>query len=185
MNGPHQGAWVDTPHGEHCFHFQTEGTVRAHRTLQPMVWNNDWHLSASIGTIRLGRAAATFRKVTALTRDQPPSDLFDSGLGLQWQWHLRHGLVAFADAATKNYISTRFPSPRITGISGMFQPVVAKIPFNEFTATVKLAFLPGRLWESVPGWWSWEWTTGCYRSKKRKGFLLSQNKCINARGTGK
>ena len=37
INGPHQGAWVDTPAGEHWFlHFQDRGAFGRVVHLQPM-----------------------------------------------------------------------------------------------------------------------------------------------------
>ena len=43
VNGPHQGAWVDTPTGEDWFlHFQDVGAYGRIMHLQPMKWINDW-----------------------------------------------------------------------------------------------------------------------------------------------
>ena len=43
VNGPHQGAWVDTPEGEDWFlHFQDVGAIGRLVHLQPMHWHNDW-----------------------------------------------------------------------------------------------------------------------------------------------
>ena len=46
INGPHQGAWVDTPSGENWFlHFQDKGAYGRIVHLQPMQWNADgWPL---------------------------------------------------------------------------------------------------------------------------------------------
>lgn len=42
INGPHQGAWVDTPKGAHWFiHFQDKGAYGRIVHLQPMVWKED------------------------------------------------------------------------------------------------------------------------------------------------
>ena len=41
-NGPHQGAWVETPQGEHFFmHFQSRGLYGRITHLQPMTWGAD------------------------------------------------------------------------------------------------------------------------------------------------
>lgn len=41
-NGPHQGAWIETPHGEHWFmHFQSRGLYGRITHLQPMCWQDD------------------------------------------------------------------------------------------------------------------------------------------------
>ena len=42
VNGPHQGAWIETPHGEHWFlHFQSRGIYGRITHLQPMQWGKD------------------------------------------------------------------------------------------------------------------------------------------------
>ena len=43
VNGPHQGAWVDTPNGEDWFlHFQDKHAYGRVVHLQPAKWVNDW-----------------------------------------------------------------------------------------------------------------------------------------------
>ncbi|MBQ5351207.1 MAG: glycoside hydrolase 43 family protein, partial [Bacteroidaceae bacterium] len=43
INGPHQGAWVDTPTGEDWFfHFTDVGAYGRLLCLEPMKWVNDW-----------------------------------------------------------------------------------------------------------------------------------------------
>jgi hypothetical protein len=42
VNGPHQGAWIETPFGEHWFlHFQQRGVYGRVVHLQPMRWLAD------------------------------------------------------------------------------------------------------------------------------------------------
>ena len=42
INGPHQGAWVDTPQGSHWFiHFQDKGAYGRIIHLQPLTWRED------------------------------------------------------------------------------------------------------------------------------------------------
>ncbi len=42
INGPHQGAWVDTPTGENWFlHFQDRGAYGRVVLLEPMIWRDD------------------------------------------------------------------------------------------------------------------------------------------------
>lgn len=97
VNGPHQGAWVETPAGDSWFlHFQDRGAFGRAVHLQPLAWRDD-------GWPRLGTAAATGDATgapvlvhekpvidpAASTRPQAPaaSDAFASPhLGLQWQW---------------------------------------------------------------------------------------------------
>ncbi len=93
VNGPHQGAWVDTPSGEDWyFHFQDREPMGRVVHLQPMRWMEDgWPVIGRdfTGNGR-GEPVARSRK-PALPRQEravpPTSDSFPSGRpGLQWQW---------------------------------------------------------------------------------------------------
>ena len=93
VNGPHQGAWVDTPGGEHWFlHFQDKDAYGRVVHLQPMEWTDeDWPV---IGIDRdgdgVGEPVMKHRKPELRSSGvfQPAeSDRFDNlELGLQWQW---------------------------------------------------------------------------------------------------
>ena len=94
VNGPHQGAWVDTPSGEHWFlHFQDKDAYGRVVHLQPMTWTDeDWPV---IGVDKdgdgVGEPVTKYRKPSLNSSGvfQPAeSDLFSSvDLGLQWQWN--------------------------------------------------------------------------------------------------
>ena len=50
VNGPHQGAWVDTPDGEDWFvHFQDVGVAGRIVHLQPLRWVDDWPVMGNDG----------------------------------------------------------------------------------------------------------------------------------------
>ncbi|POX36998.1 glycoside hydrolase [Streptomyces sp. Ru73] len=86
VNGPHQGAWVDTPSGEHWFmHFQARGAYGRVVHLQPMRWENSWPVIGDAGEpVRVHRKPDL--------PPQPPAapatdDDFPGGrFGPQWQW---------------------------------------------------------------------------------------------------
>jgi len=92
INGPHQGAWVDTSTGEHWFlHFQERPAFGRVVHLQPMTWHDDWPLVGQhhgdsgtgepVSIHRKPRVASTSR-VAAVDGHAPPS----RGVGLEWQW---------------------------------------------------------------------------------------------------
>jgi len=113
-NGPHQGAWIETPHGEHWFmHFQSRGLYGRITHLQPMRWGEDgWPVigqedpaPVAAETIAAGDdAAQAARKANAAACGVPVdvwekpvgpvcertgeigSDDFNGPLGLQWQF---------------------------------------------------------------------------------------------------
>src|SRR5262249_28075737 len=93
INGPHQGAWVETKSGESWFvHFQERGAYGRVVHLQPMKWVNDWPVMGDdsdgdgkgepVSRHTKPRAGAGCRIIVPQTSDE-----FDSNtLGLQWQW---------------------------------------------------------------------------------------------------
>jgi len=89
VNGPHQGAWVDTPDGEHWFlHFQDRGVFGRVVHLQPMSWGEDgWPVIGTAGEPVRYYARPALAAVPAEQREPLRSDDFKSTeLGLQWHW---------------------------------------------------------------------------------------------------
>ena len=113
-NGPHQGAWVETPEGEHWFlHFQSRGLYGRVTHLQPMTWQADgWPYigipdetpvppdAIAVGeecaqaapianAADCGIAVETYRKPKA-PECEPSGEIgdddFSGALGLQWQF---------------------------------------------------------------------------------------------------
>jgi beta-xylosidase len=96
INGPHQGALVDTPEGDWWFlHFQDKDLYGRIVHLQPVRWENDWPLIGEAqDEAMVGRPVLQHRK--PLPGDSFPavpqdSDEFEGDrLGLQWQWQANH-----------------------------------------------------------------------------------------------
>lgn len=95
VNGPHQGAWVDTVTGEDWFlHFQDVYAAGRITHLQPMSWHEDWPV---IGIAKdgndYGEPVMEYRKPnignTAVSICEPATsdDFTGNQLGLQWQWN--------------------------------------------------------------------------------------------------
>lgn len=95
VNGPHQGAWVDTVTGEDWFiHFQDVYAAGRIVHLQPMSWREDWPV---IGIAKegndYGEPVTEYRKPNVGKMDTPicepaTSDDFSGAvLGMQWQWN--------------------------------------------------------------------------------------------------
>lgn len=95
VNGPHQGAWVDTVTGEDWFlHFQDVYAAGRIVHLQPMRWQEDWPV---IGIAKEGRdygePVREFRKPdvgavhSAPCEPETSDDFTGTRLGLQWQWN--------------------------------------------------------------------------------------------------
>jgi beta-xylosidase len=93
INGPHQGAWVDTKRGQDWFlHFQDRHAYGRIVHLQPIRWENDWPvMGADNDKNGVGEPVASYKKpdVGKTFQIEVPqtTDEFDSPtLGLQWQW---------------------------------------------------------------------------------------------------
>jgi beta-xylosidase len=97
INGPHQGALVDTASGEWWFiHFQDAAIYGRILHLQPVTWQDGWPL---MGRDHDGNGIGEPVKEHSLPRVNSPqpvsipqtSDEFHApALGLQWQWHANH-----------------------------------------------------------------------------------------------
>lgn len=148
VNGPHQGAWVNTPAGEDWFlHFQDKDAYGRVVHLQPMQWKNDWPV---IGTDKdddgTGEPVLQYKKpavpVQPIMTPQESDDFNANTVGLQWQWqanpkaqwsfctgtHLRLYSQAFTDT-----VRNLWDLPNI---------LLQKFPAESFTATIKLGFKP-------------------------------------------
>ncbi len=91
INGPHQGAWIDTPGGEDWFlHFQDRDAYGRIVYLQPMRWKNGWPvIGADPDGDGRGEPVITHRKpnLSAQPLAAPiADDEFDGGYSLAWQF---------------------------------------------------------------------------------------------------
>ena len=143
VNGPHQGAWVDTPDGQDWFlHFQDVGNAGRIVHLQPMHWENDWPVIGVNEVDGCGEPVLRYKKPevgATYPIDAPEdSDFFEGeNLGLQWQWNanykkewydLENGqLILHAQAAD--------PKTQLCDISNL---LLQKWPAPEFSITTCL-----------------------------------------------
>lgn len=152
INGPHQGAWIDTPDGKEDWfiHFQDKGPYGRVVHLQPMAWRADgWPVIGSDpdGDGR-GVPVSRFRKPN-VGKSYPvatpaESDEFDANtLGLQWQWKGNpSALWYFTDAAASKLRLFSHGSPEIKRVYDMPNLLMQKFPAANFAATAKVKFSP-------------------------------------------
>ncbi len=149
INGPHQGAWVDTKTGEHWFlHFQDKEAYGRVVHLQPMKWVNDWPV---IGEDKdgdgKGEPVLVYKKPnvgkTYPVRTVADSDEFDSPkLGLQWQWEANaRPYWAFPTNGKLRLFSNELPDS-IKNYYDVPNLLMQKFPAEEFMITTKLSFKP-------------------------------------------
>ncbi len=156
VNGPHQGALVDTPNGEWWFlHFQDKGAYGRIVHLQPVGWKDDWPLmgtgvetGAVTGEPVLVHKKPNVGKSTVgplLAEAAPPtSDEFDSpNLGLQWQWQANPGSDWALLTARPGFLRLNAQSASKSG--NLYESpalLLQKFPAEEFVVTTKIEFSP-------------------------------------------
>lgn len=138
INGPHQGALVDTADGKSYFvHFQDKGFIGRIIHLNPVQWCDGWPTMGNNGEPVEGGEKPVAGSIKATPQD---SDDFNSpSLGLQWSWAANYQpLFGFPSAdgfmriyghtVTENFVNfwevpnvltQRFPSDRFTATSKM------------------------------------------------------------------
>ncbi|MEY4382961.1 MAG: hypothetical protein RI995_503 [Bacteroidota bacterium] len=151
INGPHQGAWVDTVTGEDWFiHFQDQGAYGRVVHLNPMSWKDNWPVMGVDNDHNgIGEPVTEYRKpnVGAVYPKATPqdSDEFNTpNQELQWQWHANKKLVwGYPSAGMGFYRLNCIPKPENYVSLWQVPNIVAqKFPAEEFTATVKFEFTP-------------------------------------------
>lgn len=188
INGPHQGAWVETNTGESWFlHFQDKAMYGRVIHLNPMKWVADWPV---IGVDNdgdgCGEPVITYKKPnvgqTYPIETPAESDEFDNGkFGLQWQWHANYkdyyGMPVASGAMRiyAHYLSENFVN--FWEVPNLF---LQKFTAEEFVATTKLSFTAkengDRAGIIVMGW------NYSYLSLVKKGdkVVLEQAVCMDA-----
>jgi beta-xylosidase len=153
VNGPHQGAWVDTPSGEDWFvHFQDKGAYGRIVHLEPMAWSKDgWPVIGwdPDGNGR-GEPVARWRKPALppqLSAAPLTSDEFDGGrLGLQWQWQANPDRTWWSMTEAPGALRL-FSQPLPQGVENLWSVaslLMLKVPAEAFQVTTEVAFTPGR-----------------------------------------
>ena len=151
VNGPHQGAWVDTKNGEDWFyHFQDADTYGRIVHLQPMKWINDWPF---IGVYQdkngIGEPVLTYKKPEISNKSEiiNPSETDEfkgNDIGLQWQWSANPSIVWYSKLANQNFL--RLFSMKVPENSNNLWTVpnllTQKFPAPNFTASTKVKLTP-------------------------------------------
>ena len=202
INGPHQGAWVDTKTGEDWFlHFQDKEAYGRVVHLQPMKWINDWpvigkipdrsrpdnyrELSGGNDGDGKGEPVLVYKKpnVGRTYPIQAPADsdeFNDNKIGLQWQWQANdQPYWAFPFNGRLRMFSYPIPDS-VNNFWELPNLLMQKFPADEFIVTTKLSFKPRMDEEScgliILG------ADYAFLSlvKKPDGNYLSFSRCINA-----
>ena len=147
VNGPHQGAWIETQTGESWFmHFQDQGLYGRVVHLQPMRWIDDWPIiGADADGDGTGEPVSMFRKPNvgrsyAVISPRETDEFNARSLGLQWQWQAnpesdwafpgaRIGSLRLLAVSAPDGAQNLWPVPNL---------LLQKFPAPSFTVTTKL-----------------------------------------------
>ena len=151
INGPHQGAWVDTPDGKKdwFFHFQDKEAYGRVVHLQPMKWVDGWPV---IGVDKdgdgCGSPVYSYKKPnvgkTYSIETPAESDEFDSlELGLQWQWQANPKPIwYFCDGGNSLLRLYSYYTENQVNLWDVPNLLLQKFPTEDFTVTTKVSFAP-------------------------------------------
>ena len=191
INGPHQGAWVDTTTGEDWFlNFQDVGAYGRLTHLQPMKWVKDWPVIGvdkdgdGCGEPVLSYKKPNVGKTYPICTPQESDEFNTLTLSPQWQWHANYNPKWIFLAADKGY--ARLYSYPVTkeykSLWDVPNLLLQKTPSNEFSAVMKLRFAPSKKYFGE--------RTGLLvmgldyallsLENTKEGLILSQNECKNA-----
>ena len=149
VNGPHQGAWVDTKAGESWFlHFQDKDAYGRVLHLQPMKWVNDWPV---IGEDKdadgKGEPVLLYKKPNVgktypIATPADTDEFNEQTMGLQWQWQANpRPYWAFPSNGKLRLFSYQLPDS-IKNYWDVPNLLMQKFPADEFVVTTKLSFKP-------------------------------------------
>jgi beta-xylosidase len=151
INGPHQGAWVETQTGESWFlHFQDRNAFGRVVHLQPVVWKNDFPvIGADLDGDGTGEPVLTFKKPnvgkTHPITTPAESDEFNAArIDRQWQWQANSQTNWWFSAPSYGFLRlfNRELPENFKNFWDVPNVLLQKFPAPNFTATTKVNFTP-------------------------------------------
>ena len=150
VNGPHQGAWVDTQNGEDWFiHFQDKHAYGRVVHLQPARWVNDWLVIGNDADgDGCGDPVSVWKKpnLPAGENLQPSEDddFNSTELGPQWQFEGPFSQYWYFCDARKSRLRLYGPQApdNYCNVSDLQNALLQKLPTENFTATARVRFIP-------------------------------------------
>jgi beta-xylosidase len=144
INGPHQGALVDTADGEWWFvHFQESQPYGRIVHLQPVNWKDDWPLMGVDGEPVLQHRKPKVREPQAIAVPAASDEFEGKALGLQWQWHANHRGDEWYSLSAKPSSLRLFARP-LPGDDLASAPhlLLQKLPAREFSVETRVEAMP-------------------------------------------
>ncbi len=194
INGPHQGAWVDTKTGEDWFiHFQDMGAYGRIVHLQPMIWKDNWpFIGIDNNNDGIGEPVSSFKKPDVGKSyplcTPPTSDEFNAHqIGLQWQWHANPLATWGCPSGNLGYLRLNAISFPSNPLNFWYQPniLLQKFPAEEFSISAKFEFHPNFNGDQTGLIIMGEDYSHISVKYKDNELILSQSLCIEASDSSK
>jgi beta-xylosidase len=156
VNGPHQGALVETASGESWFlHFQDRGAYGRIVHLQPTVWKDGWPVMGSDpdgdGT---GEPVPSFRKpqtgaAQAVVVPATSDAFVGPRLGLQWQWPANPRPEWYSLTQSPGALRLRAQPAAAGNLHAQANLLLQKLPAPELVVETSLRFAPAAAGEKA------------------------------------
>jgi beta-xylosidase len=143
INGPHQGAYVETPDGEGWFiHFQSDGAHGRIVHLEPVSWRDDWPIVGQdpqdeiVGEPVPAGPIPGRPHVLSQQRPQTSDEFDDAKLGPQWEWNHNPNNAHWSLTARPGYL--RLMPMRAEDLLSARNTLTQCMQDNSFEFTVRL-----------------------------------------------
>lgn len=189
INGPHQGAWVQTQTGEDWFiHFQDRYAYGRIIHLQPMRWENDWPvMGEDYDKNGIGEPVATFKKPNvgkkySVSVPQTNDEFSENKLGLQWQWQSNFSNDWVSLKERKGWLRL-YSQPYLSNTKNIYMAsalLMQKFPVPSFEVVTKVELSSGDV-NANAGIVIFGYDYARVGIKKTfDGYKIFQSVCINA-----
>lgn len=158
VNGPHQGAWIETQTSESWFiHFQDRDAYGRIVHLEPMKWVDDWPvIGIDFDKNGIGEPIARHRKPNVghtypIEVPQTDDDFRGRMLGLQWQWESNYQPKWSSLQARRGWLRL-YSQPSRDSVRNLWDVgniLAQKFPAPEFCVTTRLEFKPKSVGEKA------------------------------------
>lgn len=151
INGPHQGAWVDTPDGESWFyHFQDVEVYGRVVHLQPVVWEKDWPIMGQdfdandIGEPVMSHEKPNVRETYPIDTPKETDNFDNFNIGLQWQWNANPNVLWHAKLPGNDFLRL-FSIKSVVDTENLWMVpnlLLQKFPAPNFKVSTKISLYP-------------------------------------------
>ncbi|MGA8780262.1 MAG: xylan 1,4-beta-xylosidase, partial [Terracidiphilus sp.] len=143
INGPHQGAYVETPDGEGWFvHFQSDGAHGRIVHLEPVRWRDDWPMvgddsdGSPVGQPAPSGPIPGRPEAESQQRPQTSDDFDGTKLAPQWEWNHNPDDAHWSLSARPGYL--RLIPMEADGLLAARNTLTQCMQDNSFEFTVRL-----------------------------------------------